>query len=78
MPIPRELQKIEEKEITEKLKRTVFRSFDQNNMVLEIAYKKLFKIERTFTNNIKGIEEMEKTMLEFDSEEKVSKYFGGR
>jgi hypothetical protein len=68
---------IETKKISRDLKINILMSLDQSTMFLDIFYKEgKFRIQKSFTNNIFGIENMENTVKQFDTDEKVKGYFG--
>lgn len=69
-------QKIEEKEITDNLTVSVSVSYDEFNIYLNVDYLNgKFTIEKSFTNNYIGLEELEKAKQQFSSEESVKQYF---
>lgn len=73
MEIPRQM--IEEAKISNNLKRTLYMSFDKSELYLKIDYLKgKFTIEKTFQNNIDGLEKLETSKNELDEESKVKLY----
>jgi hypothetical protein len=71
--IPRQM--IEEAKISNNLKRTLYMSFDKSELYLKIDYLKgKFTIEKTFQNNIDGLEKLETSKNELDEESKVKLY----
>ena len=70
-------QVIEEYELADNLKFSVSVTYDESKIYLDISYMEgKFTIQRNFTNNYIGLEELSLTKKEFDSEEAVKNYFG--
>lgn len=70
-------QVIEKVSLTKNLKHTVSVAYDESKVFLEINYMNgKFILQKTFTNNYVGINELETTRKEFNNEEKVKEHFG--
>lgn len=68
---------INTKKISDDLVQRTYISLDNQNLMLEVDYKKKkFVIERSFTNNYLGKEQMAEIVKDFDTEEKVKKHLG--
>lgn len=66
---------MDEIEINENLKIKTSMSQDESVIYFNVDYMQgQFTIEKTFKNNYFGVEELEITMKELDSEKKVRKY----
>lgn len=72
-----------ESKITDNLIHKQFYSIDRTVVMLEVTLKRQVNgknrpciIEKSFRNNYDGNQDLEKAIKEFDSEEKVKKYFG--
>jgi len=70
-------QVIEKYELADKLEVKISVTYDETKVYLDIDYMEgKFTIQRNFTNNYIGLEELESAKTEFSSEEAVKKYFG--
>ena len=70
-------QVIEELELADNLKMNVSVTYDESKIFLDVLYMDgKFTVQRNFTNNYIGLEELELAKQEFNTEEKVRKYFG--
>jgi len=68
---------LEELKITDKLVVTTSLAFDERKVFLKIDYMQgNFTIQKHFDNNYMGLEELEKTKIEFNTEDAVKQYFG--
>ncbi len=72
---------ISKEEISDNLIHTIFVSLDESIVYLKVNLSiddKLgpFQTEKSFKNNIFGLEDMQITISSLDTEEKVKKYFG--
>ena len=72
----RQRQVVEKNEITENLKVTISVAIDESEVFLDIDYMDgKYTIQKSFTNNYIGLEDLERVREEFDSEEKLKTYF---
>lgn len=70
-------QTIEEVEITDNLKVSTSVTFDETTIFLDVEYMQgKFTIQRSFTNNYIGLEQLEEAKKQFSTEEAVKSYFG--
>lgn len=70
-------QVIEQYELADNLKVSVSVTYDESKVYLDIDYMDgKFTIQRNFTNNYIGLEELSSAKKEFGSEEAVKQYFG--
>lgn len=72
----RQAQIIEEEDITDNLKLTISVTFDETKVFMDINYMDgKFTIQKSFTNNYIGLEELETIRKQFNNEEAVRSYF---
>ena len=72
---------ISKEELTDNLTHTVSISADESMVYLKInleveGKKEPFNTEKSFRNNVFGLEDMQITISSLDNEHKVKKYFG--
>ena len=59
------------------LEHRISKSFKDDYLFLDVLYKEgKYAISKTFTNNLDGKDSLEKTINQFNTEEKVRQYFG--
>lgn len=69
-------QVLEEFNITDNLKQKISVALDETKIFLDVVFMGgKFTIQKSFTNNYIGLEELEDAKKQFDSEEKVKEYF---
>lgn len=73
----RQAQVIEENQITDNLKLTVSVTFDETKVFLDVDYLDgKFTLQKSFSNNFIGLEELAEAKSQFNTEESVKLYFG--
>lgn len=72
----KQTQEIEKIEITDNLLLSVSVTFDETEVYLNVNYLDgKYTIQRSFTNNYVGLDQLEAAKKEFNSEEAVQAYF---
>lgn len=70
-------QVIEKYELADNLKVSVSVTYDETKVYLDIDYMDgKFTIQRNFTNNYVGLEELSLTKGQFSTEDSIRQYFG--
>tara|TARA_R100000951_G_scaffold4880_1_gene5561 strand:- start:701 stop:940 length:240 start_codon:yes stop_codon:yes gene_type:complete len=73
----KQTQVLEKLKVTDNLLLTTSVNFDESQVYLDVDYMDgKFTVQRTFTNNYIGLEELETAMKEFNTEDAVKSYFG--
>jgi len=73
----KQTQVLEELKVTDNLTLTTLITFDETQVHLKVDYMAgKFTLQRTFSNNYIGMEELGNTMEQFNTEEAVKAYFG--
>lgn len=77
MDYNKQKQVLEKLEVTDSLTLTTSVTFDESQVYLDVSFMEgKFTVQRTFSNNYIGLEDLEKTIEEFNTEDAVKSYFG--